>query len=146
MSEKYVAYNLTKGIVSFGLAVAVAPEELEGLPSHRRRRTLKSNIIQIVIPYGESMDLVEKTGLSADQIKSSAELIKLISRNAVRVEVSNVKEDPKPEEAPRPQTRTLDEPVDEKVQEDAPEEEADSEGKKASKKSDKKSKKSKKKG
>jgi hypothetical protein len=119
MSEKCEAYNMTKGSVSFGLAVAVDPKELEGLPSHRRRRVLKSNIIQIVIPYGGSADLVKETGLSVDKIVASAELTKLVSRNAVRIEIGEEADPPKPVEAPKPKTKKLEVPV-EKAPEEVP--------------------------
>ena len=117
MSEKCMVYNLTKGPVSFGLAVAIDPEDLEGMPSHRRRRAIKSNIVQIVVPYGQSVDLCEKTGLPADRIKASAELVKLQARSAVRVEVVESKDAPAPPEMPKPQTRELEEP-EEKVEEE----------------------------
>jgi len=102
--EVYKVSNLSSsGSVSFMVFCKLNDEDLHGLSQFKKRRQIRSNGIPVKIPAQTTMDLVEETGLTVDSIKSSPELIQLLSNGSLKLSevtvVENIKEE---KEKPQP--------------------------------------------
>ncbi len=122
MSETYTILNATRGSVSFRVHPLQSADELNAMAGHHRRKAIRSAAINVSIPHGVSVDLVEKTGLTVKELKNSPELHKLIRGGSLRemetklvVEAPVVEEvvveEPVIEDSPLVGLPTIEEPV-----------------------------------
>jgi len=85
MVEKFRIMNVGRGPVSFRIYTLTSHEDLVGLPNHKRRKAIKSNFVDVVVQPANSMDLVEKTGLTTAQLKKQPELLQLLATDPHKV-------------------------------------------------------------
>lgn len=124
MKEVYRVMNNSRGTVSFNLYLNQNKEDLMALAEHKRRKAIRSSIISVSIPCSTSVDLVERYGLSIEELKNNTELHRMIHGNnkLVLLEDSsknkpNVKIEP-PQPVKVEETQKLDVPnVEEPVEE-----------------------------
>lgn len=107
MSESYRVVNNTRGPVSFSLYKHMDVNKLQEVAEHHRRKAMRSSIISVTIPNGMSVDLVEKYGLTLEELKNNSELHRMVQSNKLSVveeeldiskKPEEVKEEPKVEE------------------------------------------------
>lgn len=101
MSETLILQNTGRGPVSF---IIYPPVELEGgMPKHKRRKALRDSLVSIKIIQGQSVDLVEKTGLTRKQLEDLPEVKTIIRNPFVRVlDTMDPPAPPAPAPAPKP--------------------------------------------
>lgn len=135
MNDKYVVVNRSNGPVSIRIFLPTSHDELMAMPSHRRRRAMQSSVANLVVPIGGSIDIIAKTGMTVDQIKSCSDLIKLerSGRLLSKIEISEPEKIlvQAPVQAPAPKVEPEPEPKEE-VEPESEEEPVDKIGEKES--------------
>ncbi len=113
MTDKFILQNRGRGQIAFMLYPMTEMDMSR--PKHKRRKDLREGAVSIVIPRSGSVDLVEKTGLSEDELTHHPEVMKILkSPNVMRL--PNERE-PEPVRAPEPPVVRVVEAVPEKVAE-----------------------------
>lgn len=117
--EKFIVHNPTNAVVSFTLKPTFKDEDFEGISKHKVRRAVRGAFLPVAIQPHHSLDLVEFSGMSVEDLKANSELHLILRKGALQVlEATIVETVPDEEEAPE------EEAVEEEVkEEEAPEEE-----------------------
>jgi len=108
MVEKFRIMNVGRGPISFRIYTLLSHDELDGLPSHKRRKAVKSSFVDVVVAPANSVDLVEKTNLTVKQIKTQPELLQLLATDPhklIVLEDSSILKETEPEPEPEPKEK-----------------------------------------
>ena len=75
MKESLIVFNRTSTNVSLALRPRVFSSDLGGLASHHKRRVVRQGVKTVNVKRSQSLDLVDATGLTIEDIKTSVEFL-----------------------------------------------------------------------